>query len=180
MKILWMSDSPTSPSGFGNVTRFVCAGLAEHGDQVSILGWQARGEPVPWGRCTLYPVRHDGFGADVLLHYLRRIQPDVLVALADVWWLTFITEPSIATFLRTACIPWALYYPIDGDMGGGRLPPSWVQILKTVDLPIAMSEYGRDVTRVNGIEPAYIPHGVATDLFTPPRNKDAGQARAGI
>jgi hypothetical protein len=76
--------------------RFVCAGLAERGHQVSILGWQARGEVTDWQGCAVYPVRHDGFGADVLLPYLRRIQPDILVTLADVWWLTFIADPAIA------------------------------------------------------------------------------------
>jgi len=179
MKILWMSDSPTSPSGFGNVTRFVCAALANCGDQVSILGWQARGEPVSWQNCTLYPVRHDSFGADVLLNYLCRLQPDVLVTLADIWWLTFISHPLIANFMRTAAIPWALYYPIDSDLGDGRLPPSWVHILKTVDLPIAMSQYGRDVSRINGVQPAYIPHGVETNVFKPPEDKAAAKRALG-
>ncbi len=168
MKVLWMSDSPTSPSGFGNVTRFVCAGLASSGHQVSILGWQARGTPEPWQDCMLYPVRHNGFGADVLLNYLRRIQPDVLVTLADVWWLTFISHPLIANFMSTAGIPWALYYPIDGDMGEGRLPQSWTHILQTVDLPIAMSRYGCAVSEMNGVHPVYIPHGVETKIFQPP------------
>src|SRR5438874_2476580 len=171
MKILWMSDSPTSPSGFGNVTRYVCAGLAGQGHQVSILGWQAHGSPARWQNCTLYPVRLNSFGADVLLSYLQKLQPDVLITLADVWWLTYITNPFIANFMRTAGIPWALYYPIDGDMGAGRLPPSWSQILQTVDLPIAMSAYGAEVSRVNGVTPAYIPHGVDTKIFCPPADK---------
>jgi len=179
MKILWMSDSPTSPSGFGNVSRFVCAGLAQRGHQVSILGWQAHGSPEPWNGCTLYPVRHDGFGADVLLIYLQRLQPDILVTLADVWWLTFIANPIIAGFMRTAGIPWALYYPIDGDMGQGRLPSSWVHILQTVDLPIAMSEYGREVSRANGLIPAYIPHGVDTSVFCPPADRRAAKRAIG-
>jgi hypothetical protein len=63
MKVLWMSDSPTSPTGYGNVTRFVCAGLADCGHQVSILGKQTRGQPVPWHNCVLYP---SGFDANEL------------------------------------------------------------------------------------------------------------------
>jgi glycosyltransferase involved in cell wall biosynthesis len=178
LKILWMSDSPTAPSGFGNVTRFVCAGLAARGHGVSILGWQTRGQPVGWMGCTVYPVRHDTFAADVLLGYLQKIQPDVLVTLADVWWLTYISNPLIANFMRTARIPWALYYPIDGDLGDGRLPASWVRILETVDLPIAMSRYGRDVTRANGVECAYIPHGVDGATFRPADDK--AEARRAI
>jgi len=73
--------------------------------------------------------------------------------------------------MHTTDIPQALYYPIDGDMGEKRLPPSWVRILKTLDLPIAMSRYGRDVTQTNGVEPAYIPLGVDTKVFQPPVDK---------
>ena len=178
MKILWMSDSPTSPSGFGNVTRFVCKGLADLGHEVSILGWQARGGPTPWQNCMLYPVRHNSFGADVLVSYLMRLRPDVLVTLADVWWLTFITHPLIANYLRTSCTPWVLYYPIDGDMGEGRLPPSWVHILEAVDLPIAMSRYGYEVSAANGLSPTYIPHGVETSVFRPPEDK--GEAKRAL
>ena len=179
MKILWMSDSPTSPSGFGNVSRFVCEGLAERGHDVAIVGWQMRGQPEPWRGCTLYPTRFDTFGADVLLGYLQRLKPDVLVTLADVWWLTYIANPTITGFLRAAEIPWALYYPIDGDLGEGALPASWVRILERVDIPIAMSQYGRDVTLANGVIPEYVPHGVDTTVFQPPADQEAAKRRLG-
>ena len=54
-----------------------------------------------------------------------------------------------------------------------------MQILKAVDLPIAMSEYGRDVTRANGVTPAYIPHGVDTSVFQPPADKPAAKRALG-
>jgi glycosyltransferase involved in cell wall biosynthesis len=179
MKILWMSDSPTAPSGFGNVSRFVCEGLAQRGHDVSIVGWQMRGQPQRWRGCTVYPTRFDTFGGDVLLGYLQRLKPDVLVTLADVWWLTYIANPTITGFLRAAEIPWALYYPIDGDLGDGALPASWVKILERVDIPIAMSEYGRDVTLANGVTPAYVPHGVDTAIFRPPVDRAAAKRRLG-
>jgi glycosyltransferase involved in cell wall biosynthesis len=179
MKILWMSDSPTAPSGFGNVSRFVCEGLAQRGHEVAIVGWQMRGQPRPWRGCTLYPTRFDTFGGDVLLGYLQRLKPDVLVTLADVWWLTYIANPTITGFLRAAQIPWALYYPIDGDLGAGALPASWVRILERVDIPIAMSQYGRDVTLANGVTPGYVPHGVDTAIFRPPADRRAAKRRLG-
>ena len=116
MKILWMSDSPTSPSGFGNVTRHVCTGLARLGHTIDIVGWQASARRRVGGvhgspRATAH------FGADVLLAYLQKLRPDVLVTLADVWWLTFIESPFISSFRRPRRIPWALYFPIDGDLG---------------------------------------------------------------
>ncbi len=163
-----MSDSPTTPSGYGNVTRCVCAGLAERGHDVSILGWQTKGEPTPWQNCMLYP---SGFNTDELLNYLRQLQPDVLVIQTDVMWLAHINYPVLANFMQSAGIIWAFYYPIEGDMGEKRLPPSWVRILKAVDLPIAMSRYSRDVTQANGVESAYIPLSVDPKVFEPPVDK---------
>ena len=183
MKILWMSDSPTIPTGFGNVTRRVCTGLADRGHHVSILGWVMRGQPTPWQNCMLYPATpwHHGMpyqrGRDTseLLHYLRQIQPDVLIIQGDVWWPRYIIDSSLANFMHTNGIPWILYYPIDSDMGENRLPPSWIRILKNVDLPIAMSRYGHDVTQANGVEADYIPLGVDTKIFQPPIDKDSAK-----
>jgi glycosyltransferase involved in cell wall biosynthesis len=179
MHVLWISDSPTTPSGFGNVTRFVCSGLAARGFRVSIMGWQSHGQPTTWSGCQVYPIRRDPFGADVLLGYLQRLRPDVLIALADVWWLAFITHPLVKNFMHTARIRWALYYPIDGDTPEQRLPDSWVQMLQQVDIPIAMSRYGQAVTERCGLRCHCIPHGVDTTIFRPPRDKEAAKAALG-
>jgi glycosyltransferase involved in cell wall biosynthesis len=174
-----MSDSPNSPSGFANVTRSVCGGLSDLGHRVSILGWQTTGIPITWNGCQLYPIGYNRFGADVLLFYLQRLRPDVLIILADVWWMTYMAHPLIANFISTAGIPWWLYYPIGGDCGDGRLPESWVQVLQRVDLPIAMSCYGLDVSAKNRVKANYIPHGVDTGLFRPPANKAEAKAALG-
>ncbi|HWS84586.1 MAG TPA: glycosyltransferase family 4 protein, partial [Ktedonobacteraceae bacterium] len=176
MKVLWMSDSPTTPSGYGNITRSVCAGLADRGHQVSILGWQTQGQPIPWQNCMLYPSK---FNADEILNYLRQLQPDMLVVLADIWWLTHVNCSAIINFLYTAGIPWALYYSIDADMGENLLPLSWVNILKAVDLPIAMSRYAYDITQANRVIPAYIPHGIDTKVFQPPIDKELAKRALG-
>ena len=177
MKILWMSDSPTAPTGFGNATLWVCAGLADRGHQVSILDWQQRpNQPTLWHSCALYPIN---FSADKLSHYLHKLQPDVLITQGDIWWLTRFNYPVIANAMHNAGIPWILYYPIDSDMGENRLPSSWIPILKTIDLPVAMSCYGRDITQANGVNPAYIPLGVDTNLFQPPVDKQVAKQALG-
>src|SRR5947209_9318090 len=105
MKILWMSDSPTVPTGFGNVTQHVCAGLADCGHQVSILGWQTQRQER-WYKCTLYPFRFaDHFGADAfdsaaLQKYLDWLRPDVFVMQADLLRLTSTRYPVLANFMH--------------------------------------------------------------------------------
>src|SRR5439155_1221986 len=97
----------------------------------------------------------------------------------DVWWLPYFTAPAVRRQLELTDTPWMLYFPIDGDTGGDRLPSSWVELLSEVDLPVAMSHYGARVARACGIECDFIPHGVDLDTFCPPSDKDAAKAVAG-
>jgi glycosyltransferase involved in cell wall biosynthesis len=171
MNVLWVSDSPTTPSGFGNVTRYVSTGLAERGHSVSIVGRRIQGEPQSWQGCTLYPVAKSTFGTEVLLPYLRYLRPDVLITFSNLTDFSFITHPSIAGFLQTAGIPWVHYYPVDGDLGENLLPQQWITALKAVPLPVTMSLYGQRICALNGIEASYIPFGVDTEVYKPPTDK---------
>jgi glycosyltransferase involved in cell wall biosynthesis len=173
MKIAWLSQGPTAPTGFGTVTRYVCSGLAARGHDVTILEWcnkPREAQPTRWQNCVLYPSKSQD--AEQLLNDLRQFQPDVLIVLAEAAWVTYIADSSVIDFMHTAGIPWVLYYPLDSDMGNNRLPQRLVDILKTVDLPMAMSHHSRDITRANGVESAYIPHGVDINVFEPPADKD--------
>ncbi|HTS54300.1 MAG TPA: glycosyltransferase family 4 protein [Burkholderiales bacterium] len=173
-----MSDSPDTPSGFGNVTHFVCEGLARRGHRVGILGWQTR-NPFEWNGCKVYPTHLDPLGSDALYGYLVRHRPDAVIALADVWWLPFFTAPHVRRQMELTDTPWLLYFPVDGDTQEERLPPSWIELLREVDVPIAMSRYGQRVAERCGIRCEYIPHGVDLDIFSPPPDREQAKARLG-
>src|SRR5205823_15044155 len=114
MHLLWISDSPETPSGFGNVTRFVCEGLARRGHRVSILGWQTRTQGV-WNGCEVFPIGLDPLGSDALYRLLVRLRPELVMALGDVWWLPFLSAPHLRRQMEMTDTPWLLYFPIDGD-----------------------------------------------------------------
>jgi glycosyltransferase involved in cell wall biosynthesis len=179
MRLLWVSDSPTTPSGFGGVTREVCRRLARRGHRLEILGWQAYGTTTYWEGIPVHPVRRDRFGADVLLGYLHRLQPHFLLTLADIWWMSFLTEPPVQRYLDLSGTRWVHYYPVDGADPEGRLPAGWVKVLSCADVPVAMSRFGMEVSAACGVPAAYIPHGVDTELFQPPPDKAAAKARLG-
>lgn len=179
MHILWVSDSPTTPSGFGNVTRFVCEGLARRGHRVSILGWQSR-QPFAWNGCQVYATGVDPLGGDALYAYLVRHRPDAVIALADVWWLPYFTAPHVQRQLDLTRTPWVLYFPIDGNTDRGGLPPSWIEMLQAVDVPVAMSQYGQRIAQGCGIPCDYIPHGVDLQVFSPPADREQAKERMGV
>lgn len=178
MHLLWISDSPDTPSGFGNVTRFVCQGLAARGHTVSILGWQTL-EQQEWQGCTVYPNGRLPLGSDAFFRVLLRLRPQIVIALGDVWWLPYFSAPHIRQQMELLDTPWALYFPVDGDMEGERLPASWVELLRDVDVPISMSRYGQRIARQAGVSCYYIPHGVDLKVFRPPADRDAAKARVG-
>lgn len=179
MRLIWVSDSPTTPSGFGAVTRAVCGRLAARGHDVEILGWQNRWTTTEWHGIPVRPVRWNEFGADVLLSYALRFRPDFIVTLGDPWWLSFMADPPLQRHLDTSGARWALYYPVDGATPEGTLPPSWAQVLEAADVPIAMSRYGVRVSRASGIRAEYIPHGCDLDVFAPAEDKPSAKARLG-
>jgi len=176
MRILWISDSPDTPSGFGTVTASVCHGLAARGHDVSIMGWQTKiaGE---WNGCKVYPSL-GRLASDTIFPFLVRQRPEIVIALADVWWLPYFCSPHVRRQMELTDTPWALYFPIDGDMEGEALPASWVDLLRQVDVPVAMSQYGKRIAERHGIACRYIPHGVDLDVFRPPA--DRRQAKADI
>ena len=178
MHVLWVSDSPDTPSGFGNVTRYVCEGLVKRGHQVSILGWQTR-ELGQWNGCKLYPTQSDRLGGDALFPLLVRTRPEIVIALADVWWLPYFGAPHVRRQMELTDTPWLLYFPIDGDSGNDRLPPSWLEMLHQADVPVSMSQYGQRVAKNCGIQCEYIPHGVDLDVFRPPADREAAKAKLG-
>lgn len=179
MRILWVSDSPTTPSGFGQVTRAICQRLARRGHYVEILGWQTHGKTMYWEGIPVHPVRHHQFGSDVLLGYMLRSRPDFLITLADVWWMSFMTEPDVQRYLDLSGTRWVHYYPIDGADPKGKLPSGWVKVLMTADIPVSMSRFGAKVSAACGINSNHIPHGCEVDLFTPPLDKEKAKARFG-
>jgi glycosyltransferase involved in cell wall biosynthesis len=177
MRVLWISDSPDTPSGFGNVTRFVCEGLAKRGHSVSILGWQTL-EAHDWNRCKVYPAAGT-LGSGSFFPFLVRHRPEIVIALGDVWWLPYFSAPHVRRQMELTDTPWALYFPIDGDTAEGCLPASWVDLLREVDIPIAMSQYGQRTVQQCGLTCHYIPHGVDLDVFCPPPDREEAKGRIG-
>ena len=107
LHIAWVSDSPDTPSGFGNVTRAVCEGLARRGHRVTIFGWQTK-RAFDWNGCRVLPMAKDPMGGDALYAYLLRHRPEAVIALADVWWLPYFASPHVRRQLELTETPWIL------------------------------------------------------------------------
>ncbi len=98
---------------------------------------------------------HEPYCQDLIVPKIRELKPDFFGVLLDL----FMMYPK---FLQQDLAPAISYFYFPSD-GGGGLPNGCEQILRKVNIPIAMSKFAQQQAKeVHGIDTHYIPHG--TDI----------------
>ena len=154
MKILWQSNSPHTPSGYGNQTALFAPRIAEDHHLTIFAYYGIEGAPIRWRGVDILPRAVDAWGNDIVAAHCIARQIDLLITLTDVWVL----DPAIYGEL-----PWLAWTPIDHE----PVPPGVVKSLHAARYPVAMSRRGQKLMRMAGIEAGYVPHGVDTRTFYP-------------
>jgi glycosyltransferase involved in cell wall biosynthesis len=180
IKILWLSDTPHRPSGFGIVSGEICSRLSFLGYEIMMLGWWSAKQSesyagIPVRRCPERPE----YATLQLVKYINHFKPHFVIALGDIPWLSYLTSKPIIDSMTKSGSRLCLYFPIDGVLLDGRIPSEWINILKNVDIPITMSQFGLSAVTRSGIEAIFIPHGCNTSTFAPPICKDTAKERLG-
>ena len=167
MKILWHSNSPFTPSGYGNQTDVVCRWLANHGHEMIVSAFYGlRGATLRLNNITILPGSMEQWGNDVILAHYDHYRPDVFFALMDSWVL----EPRILDHL-----PASLWAPIDHT----PIPAVVADRLQHVRWPVAMSRHGEREMRQAGLDPFYAPHMIETQVYKP-ADRSAARAAFGV
>lgn len=165
LKILWHSNSPLVPSGYGNQTALFIPKLArDFTPQISAF-WGHRGTPIKMGEVRMVGGGIDGYGNDVLPTHRNYYKPDVIFTLIDVRVFGAGTLDAIGDIA-------AMWCPVEW---GTRLIDVTRNVLQLIRWPVAMSRFGYRVMKEAGLHQAtYIPHGVDTTVFKP---IDRGECR---
>lgn len=165
LKILWHSNAPWAPTGYGNQTNVFLWRLQDMGhDMVCSCFYGLHGSPVERNGIMMLPGGYESYGNDTIVADAAEFKRDIVISLIDVWVL----DPNILQRVR-----WYPWVPIDHD----PIPPMVIEHLKGSRRPIAMSRFGEMKLRQAGFDPFYIPHGVNTkELYPVPR----AEARAKI
>lgn len=159
MKILWMSNGPFVPSGYGVETALFVPRIAALGHEVLIYApYSYAGAPLAWGDHVVFGSAGDTYGNDALAGHYQKHRPDLLITLCDIFKLL----PSASDLARMNVAHWV---PVDCE------PASEIDIAVLRDgggTPVAMSRFGQEMLRAEGCDPVhYVPHGVDTGLFCP-------------
>lgn len=169
-KLLWHSNAPWSPTGYGQQTGLFAPQLAAHYDLAISSFYGLEGSPITWDGIPVFPGVGGQFGDEGLVQHAKHFfggdpRDGLVVTLMDVWVLDTRWMEQINV---------AAWVPVDHDPA----PPKVVQFfLDTGAVPIAMSQFGLQM--LGRLDPLYVPHGIDTDTYRP-HDKKAVREQVGI
>lgn len=164
-KIVWYSNAPTAPTGYGSQTRQVVTRLRDAGHDVHVVSNYGHGSGTgiqAWEGIPVWPQGTTQYSTDTLDAIIAAVNPDFVVTLYDVWPLRGVT------FAGKPTLHWT---PVDHD----PVVPEVIEFLtdsgKGVRPTIAMSEFGQRALADMGIPSVFIPHAIE-DVFQPRDNHE--------
>ena len=169
MRILWESNDVRAGTGYGVVTRNVCTRLAKLGYEVAVyVNWGLVSAKEKWQNLTLYPTGVDPTGREVIPMIVKDFQPNIFIALLDIWAFSFLPELS-----HSLGVPFISQSPTDTE-----------PIPETIEVPskksyrvIAIAKFSQRNFQALGIDAVYIPHGVDTKVFHPVSREEKREIR---
>lgn len=160
LKILWHSNAPWSPTGYGNQTNVFLWRLKNMGhDLMCSCFYGLNGSSVERNGIMMLPGGYDAYGNDTIVADAVEYKRDIVISLIDVWVL----NPQLMQRVR-----WYPWTPVDHD----PIPPVVAEHLQVARRPIAMAQFGVRKMKEVGLNPLYVPHGVNTqELYPMPRDE---------
>lgn len=156
LRILWMSNAPFCPSGYGTVTNNVVYRLLAQGYNIRTINYYGtEGRVLTLNGLWQYPKAFDAFGADAAQFAIAHFQPHIFITLFDNWVGN--------TWLDGLHPRWVSYSPVDTNPA----TPPVVNMSRRAYRCIAMSRYGQRMLKQAGVESTLIPHGVDTKVYYP-------------
>src|SRR6266568_958624 len=157
---MWHSNAPWSPTGYGTQTGLWVPKFAELGHDMAISAFYGlMGARTGWGGIPVYPGGAHLFGTDVLAGHAKHFGADLVICLGD---------PFAQDVTELAKLNTAFWTPVDREPLG-KLDTDALSASRT--RVIALSMFGENSLRAAGFDPLYVPHGIDTSIFRPPKNR---------
>jgi glycosyltransferase involved in cell wall biosynthesis len=156
MRIIFLSNAPWTPSGYGQQARIFLPRLADLGHTMAITCFYGlEGGVVNMGKFLCYPKRFHPYGNDIAVPHAASFNADIMVSLMDTWVMNPEDYPK-----QLRWVPW---YPVDHD----PMPAIVRGKVALAYKRITFSQHGVKMTHDAGLDCYYIPHGIETNIFRP-------------
>ena len=181
MRVLWISNAPWIPSGYGQQTAAMATRLQAAGHEVWVgCNHGLHGTDIVWG--DLHCMGHGMtlWGTDALARWLAVAEPDVVVVLQDLRALVGFEDPWSEAVARSGA-RWLLWWPLD------RRPasPADVAAARRIGFELVpMSRFGAEMMDTAGLaHHRVIWHGLDRSVWALPGDRadvDATRMELGI
>jgi len=170
IKILWLSDSPLTITGFATISKNIMNKLPKNKFECHYIAHNYLGQTLKPGTefedgtkldFYLHGAGTQPYCADIIEQRIKEIKPDIFGVLLDTFML------MQAGYMKKDLSPGmtVMYYPSDG---GGNLPTGCENILKKFHVSVGMARFAqRQAKDVHGINSLYIPHAIDRKIYYP-------------
>jgi hypothetical protein len=155
MRIAFISNSPWTPSGYGQQLKIVAPRLQSAGHELSIQAFHGhQGSPINWNGIPIYGGASHPYGQDVMAAHADNFKADIIMSNMDSW----VIEPSMMFNQK-----WVAWFPVDSE----PCPPLVIEKVKQAFHRIVWTEFAKKEMDKVGLDYDYIPYGVDIDVFRP-------------
>lgn len=175
MRILFHSNAPWAPTGYGQQTGIWIRKLRDLGHEVAVSSFYGHlGGPTKWEGFTVYPGGQHGYGGDIIGDHADHFKADLIITLMDQWAL-----PKDHLGGRNV----AFWMPVDTAPLSRRDEDGLISAkAHGVKMHIlALTRFCQKQLAEAGYESIYVPHGIETkNLWVPPTNKKLAREALGL
>jgi len=169
-RLLWLSDSPFTTSGYSTISTQICNRLAAKGWEVHYIAHNYSGQHLLPGDVTMdgkewdfhvWGAGREEYCKDVIMPRIQEIKPHVFGVLLDTFMLKKVGYEQLSFHPANS----VFYFPSDG---GGTLPQNCDSLLRKFTLPICMSRFGQKQAKdLHDLDVHHIPHAVDSEVYKP-------------
>lgn len=167
-KILFHSNSPHSPTGYGNQTRLFTPLILAAGYDLTCFSFYGTEGGIIKNQygITELPRHGDQYGNDIIVADMQFSQSELLITLID----PFVLDPD-----NLKRVNWCAWVPVDCT----PLNDENNRSLQGTRFVWSMSKFGHQQLEQAGYKPIYVPHGIDSTAFYPLENRQEPREKLG-
>ncbi|GAH43617.1 unnamed protein product, partial [marine sediment metagenome] len=164
-KILYLSNAPFTPSGYGVQCAGNCYDWVKHYDVRVLANYGLDGRMIALNNLPIYPILHGDNNGDRTAELIFRTwKPDIFITLYDIWMGAYVREGTPPKMFRPIHPHWIPIIMVDHE------PIPEATLIQAADAAykiVTPTHYGVEQFKKFNVPVEYIPFGIDTSVFKP-------------